>query len=58
MIGKSVRDSVERYVFFHHGRPDWPALGRPATAHDIGVVFQSPSLIQALDVVENSSDGP
>lgn len=37
------------------GEIDWPALGRPATAHDIGVVFQSPSLIPALDVAENAA---
>ncbi|GAA1122761.1 ABC transporter ATP-binding protein [Streptomyces javensis] len=37
------------------GEIAWPALGRPATARDIGVVFQSPSLIPALDVVENAA---
>ncbi|MBU3863051.1 ABC transporter ATP-binding protein [Streptomyces sp. 4503] len=37
------------------GKIGWPALGRPATARDIGVVFQSPSLIPALDVVENAA---
>lgn len=37
------------------GKIGWPALGRPATAQDIGVVFQSPSLIPALDVAENAA---
>ena len=41
------------------GRVSWPALdpgpAGPAPAHQIGVVFQGPSLIPALDVVENAA---
>ncbi|MEU5109560.1 ATP-binding cassette domain-containing protein [Streptomyces sp. NPDC021354] len=37
------------------GEIDWPGLGRRAAAGDIGVVFQSPSLIPALDVAENAA---
>ncbi|MET7764039.1 ABC transporter ATP-binding protein [Streptomyces sp. NPDC005393] len=33
----------------------WPGIGRRATARDVGVVFQSPSLIPALDVAENAA---
>jgi putative ABC transport system ATP-binding protein len=38
------------------GRVDWPALGRPPSllpSGTIGVVFQGPSLLPALDAVEN-----
>ncbi|SHL62034.1 ABC transporter ATP-binding protein [Actinacidiphila paucisporea] len=41
------------------GRVSWPGLDTPsaesAPIHQIGVVFQGPSLIPALDVVENTA---
>jgi hypothetical protein len=46
-----------------HGRVTWPSFSTDAgeRAEDIGVVFQSPSLVPALDVAENAGrclDGP
>jgi ABC-type lipoprotein export system ATPase subunit len=37
------------------GTVSWPALGTEHHANDIGVVFQGPSLIPALDVSENTA---
>ncbi|KUJ66012.1 ABC transporter ATP-binding protein [Streptomyces albus subsp. albus] len=37
------------------GEVSWPWLGGPATPRDIGVVFQSPSLIPALNIAENTA---
>lgn len=39
-----------------HGRVTWPSFSSDAgeRAKDIGVVFQSPSLVPALDVAENT----
>ncbi|MGW7755716.1 hypothetical protein ACWGK6_30135 [Streptomyces violaceusniger] len=35
MIGKSVRDSVERYVFFHYGRQVVLTLTGPTGADNV-----------------------
>ncbi|MFE2145645.1 ABC transporter ATP-binding protein [Streptomyces sp. NPDC059456] len=37
------------------GRVVWPALARGPVPDQVGVVFQGPSLIPALDVVENTA---